>query len=78
MKWIIIILAVVTVLLFVLGFRMADTTMSTKPQTLEEATKWQQEHGNISWYDNVEKTDYTVSSYDGYVMYVQWKAENTY
>lgn len=72
MKWIIIILVVLIVLLFVLGFRMADTTMSTKPQTLEEATKWQQEHGDISWYDNVEKTDYTVSSYDGYVMHVQF------
>ncbi|MBE6115384.1 MAG: alpha/beta hydrolase [Erysipelotrichaceae bacterium] len=71
MKWIIIILAVITVLLFAAGFRMADTTMSIKPQTLEEAREWQQEHGDISWYDNVEKTDYTVSSYDGYVLHVQ-------
>lgn len=72
MKWIIIILAVVTAILFIAGFRMADTAMSIKPQTLDEARKWQQEHGDISWYDNVEKTDYTVSSYDGYILHVQF------
>ena len=72
MIWIILLLSAVTAVLFIIGFRMADTAMGIKRQTLEEAQEWQQEHGDISWYRDVEKTDYTVTSYDGYVLHVEF------
>ena len=43
-----------------------------KRQNLEEARKWQEDHYDISWYDPLEKTDYTVESFDGYVLHAQF------
>jgi pimeloyl-ACP methyl ester carboxylesterase len=39
--------------------------------TLEQARAWQKAHYDISWYDGLQKTDYTVSSDDGYVLHAQ-------
>ncbi len=58
-------------LLIAAGFLMAGYTMGIRPQTLEEARKWQEEHYDLSWYDPLEKTDYTVSGYDGYILHAQ-------
>ena len=55
----------------VIGWLMAGYTMSIHPQTLEEARKWQEDHYDLSWYDRLEKQDYTVDSYDGYTLHVQ-------
>ena len=63
---------VLLVLLIGAGFYMAGYSMRIKPQTLDEARKWQEEHYNLSWYDPLEKTDYTVSSYDGYILHAQF------
>ena len=71
-KWMLIIciiIAVLIILLISLGFFLANYSMNGKnQQTLEEARTWQEEHYDISWYDPMEKTDYTVTSYDGYVL----------
>ena len=45
--------------------------MSIRRQTLDEARKWQEDHYDLSWYDPLEKTDYQVTSYDGYVLNVE-------
>ena len=66
-----IILAVLCVLFVALGFFLADYSMKIRRQTLEQARKWQSEHYDISWYDTIKKQDYTVKSYDGYVLHVQ-------
>ena len=66
-----IILLVLSAGLLRFGFRMASFSMGIKPQTLEEAEKWQKEHGDISWYYGLEKTDYTVEGYQGYLLHVQ-------
>lgn len=66
-----IILAVLCVLFVALGFFLADYSMKIRRQTLEQARKWQSEHYDISWYDTIKKQDYTVQSYDGYVLHVQ-------
>ncbi|MBQ7520028.1 MAG: alpha/beta fold hydrolase [Clostridia bacterium] len=66
-----IILAVLCVLFVALGFFLADYSMKIRRQTLEQARKWQSEHYDISWYDTIKKQDYTVKSYDGYVLNVQ-------
>ena len=68
-----IIIAVLIILLISLGFFLANYSMNGKnQQTLEEARTWQEEHYDISWYDPMEKTDYTVTSYDGYVLHAQF------
>ena len=41
-------------------------------QTFEEALAWQKDHYDTSFYDSLEKTDYRITSYDGYVIPVQF------
>ncbi len=70
----VILLVVVLILLAVLGilgFQMAGYSMGIRRQTLEEARKWQEDHYDLSWYDELEKTEYTVSGEDGYQLHVQ-------
>ncbi len=45
--------------------------MTGKRQTPEEAMKWQSERYDTSFYENLVKSDYTVSGYEGYVLHVQ-------
>lgn len=71
MKWLRILLVIAVVMIAVFGCRMAKYSMSIKPQTLEEAEKWQQEHGDISWWYDADKTDYTVKGYQDYVLHVE-------
>ena len=65
-----IILAVV-ILTFALGFALAAFSMGIRRQTLDEARAWQEAHYDLSWYDALEKRDYTVKSYDGYALHAQ-------
>ena len=53
------------------GVAMASYTMGIKRQTLDEARAWQAAHYDLSWYDALEKRDYTVQSFDGYALHVQ-------
>ena len=74
-KWkmvIAVIIAILLIVLIVMGFFLAKYSMTGKRQTLEEARTWQEEHYDLSWYDPIEKTDYTVTSYDGYVLHAQF------
>ena len=54
-----------------LGFYLAAYSVRIRRQSLEDALKWQSERYDISWYDELEVEDYTVSSYDGYVLHAQ-------
>ena len=45
--------------------------MTGKRQTLEEAFAWQTEHYDTSFYEQLEKVDYTVAGYEGYVLHVE-------
>ncbi len=68
-----IIIAVLTALLAAAGFLLAGYSMAGgRRQTLEEARTWQESHYDLSWYDPLEKADYTVSSFDGYVLHAQF------
>ena len=68
---VIIICLLIIAALFAVGFYMADNAMHGRRQTLEEARAWQEAHYDLSWYDPLEKTDYTVTSYDGYELHAQ-------
>ncbi len=39
-------------------------------QTLEEAIRWQGEHYDISFFDSLEKEEYTVKGYEDYILHV--------
>ena len=68
---IILIILVLLILLAAAGYYFAGYSMRINRQSLEEARAWQEAHYDLSWYDPLEKTDYTVSSSDGYVLHVQ-------
>ena len=66
-----VIVLLVLAVLAVFGFGMAGYAMGIRRQTLEEARKWQEDHYDLSWYDALEKEDYTVSGDGGYILHVQ-------
>jgi len=71
-KMIVIILLAVLLILFIgVAFYLAGYSMRIPSMTLEQARAWQEAHYDISWYDGLQKTDYTVSSDDGYVLHAQ-------
>ena len=43
--------------------------MTGERQTLEEAFDWQKEHYDTSFYDPLEKTEYTITGHEGYVLH---------
>ena len=68
----VIIAVLILALLMGLGFFLAKIPMTGRRQTLEEARAWQEEHYDLSWYDPLEKTDYTVKSRNGYILHAQF------
>ena len=68
----IIIVVILLIILIGFSFFFAGFSMSNRPQTLERARAWQEERYDLSWYDPLDKTDYTVTSYDGYVLHAQF------
>ncbi len=65
------VILVLVVIVLLLGRMLAAYSMQIRRQSLEEARAWQADHYDISWYDGLEKKDYTVKSEDGYVLHVQ-------
>ena len=57
--------------LALLGWALAGYALRIRPQTLEEARRWQEEHYDLSWYDGLDKEDYTAVADDGYSLHVQ-------
>ena len=72
MKILIIAILVIFVLFAGLSWGLCYYATHVKRQSFEEALAWQKDHYDISFYDGLEKTDYTVVSYDGYVIPVQF------
>ena len=68
---IVIVTVVLLLIISLLGFYLAGYSMRIPSMTLEQARAWQEAHYDISWYDGLQKTDYTVSSDDGYVLHAQ-------
>ena len=61
-------LAVVLVALLLL---LPPYVMTGKRQTLAEAFQWQTEHYDTSFYDGLEKVDYTVQGAEGYLLHAE-------
>lgn len=66
-------IAVIVVLLFLgLSWWMAGYVMTGKRQTLDEAYAWQCDHYDTSFYDPLEKTEYTTTGDGDYTLHVQF------
>lgn len=68
----IIIVIVLLVLLIALTLWLPSFAMTGNRQTLDEAMEWQKDHYDVSFYDSLEKTDYTVESFDGYALHTEF------
>lgn len=67
----IIVLLILSVLWLLLALWLASFVMTGRRQTLDEALKWQSERYDTSFYNDLEHTDYTVKSFDGYELNVR-------
>ena len=63
------IVLVLIILLLVFAWGMAGYVMTGKRQTLEEAFDWQKDHYDTSFYEPLEKTEYTIRGHEGYVLH---------
>ncbi len=71
LKTVIIIFGILLVLLIILTLWLPSFVMTGKRQSLTEAFKWQTDHYDTSFYDRLEKIDYTVHGDDGYVLHTE-------
>ena len=71
LKMLIAVTAAAVLLALVVCIRLASYVMTGNRQTLDEAMAWQTDHYDTSFYQSLEKTDYTVSGQDGYILHVQ-------
>lgn len=66
-----IILAAVMILIGAGALWLASFVMPGERQTLEEAMAWQSERYDTSFYEELEKSDYTVDGADGYELHAE-------
>ena len=66
-----IVILILLALTAALGFGLAAYSMRIKRQSLDESWEWQEAHYDISWYDSLQKQDYTVACDDGYILHAQ-------
>ena len=71
MKIAIIVIIIILALIVAAGFGVSSFMFGGRRQTLAEARAWQEERTDISWYDVIAKTSYTVKSFDGYELHVE-------
>ena len=54
------------------SFYLASYIAGGKRQTLSEALEWQTRHYDTRWYHSMKSTAYSVRSFDGYLLHVQF------
>ena len=68
-------IALLILLVFMIGISVYLVIYAMKNMhhhSLEDSRAWQEHHYDLSWYDSMEKTDYTVTCVDGYVLHAQF------
>ena len=65
------ILCVLVILFAAFAFWLPSYIMTGERQTLEDALAWQSAHYDTSFYDGLNKTDYLVNGFEGYVLHVE-------
>ena len=71
MKLAVIIVAIVAIAACAGMWWLAGFAMKGSRMTLDEAFAWQSDHYDTSFYEPLEKTDYTVAATEGYLLHVQ-------
>ncbi len=71
-KILVIVLIILLVLILVGALGFGTYVMTGKRQTYEEAWEWQSTHYDTSFYETLQKTDYEIASYDGYILHAQF------
>jgi pimeloyl-ACP methyl ester carboxylesterase len=71
-KILVIVLIILLILILVGALGFGTYVMTGKRQTYEEAWEWQSTHYDTSFYETLQKTDYEIASYDGYVLHAQF------
>ena len=71
-KALIIIAIIILLVLAATLFILPGIVMTGSRQTIEDARKWQSERIDISYYDDLEKTDYIVKGYKDYELHTQF------
>ena len=66
-----VVVAIVIVLVCAASLLLAYIVMNGKRPTLEEAWEWQSARYDTSFYEDLQKTDYLVSGYEGYQLHVE-------
>lgn len=67
----VIVVLVLSVLCLIFSLWLASFVMTGSRQTIDEAMKWQSERYDTSFYNDLDHTDYTVNSFDGYELHVR-------
>ncbi|SEQ09618.1 hypothetical protein SAMN02910289_01270 [Lachnospiraceae bacterium RM5] len=67
-----ILLILMIVILLSATFILPSFIVLGERQTLKEALKWQSDHYDTSFYDDLEKKDYEVESKDGYKIHAEF------
>lgn len=62
---------ILIVLLAAFSYWLPSFVMTGKRQTLDEAFAWQSEHYDTSFYEKLQKTDYTVAGDGGYTLHAE-------
>jgi len=65
-------LGILIALLAIVSFVLARFSVSIRRRSPEDSRRWLSERLSLDFYDRLEKTDYTVKSYDGYTLHAQW------
>ena len=68
-------IALLILLVFMIGISTYLVIYAMKNMhhhSLEDSRAWQEHHYDLSWYDSMEKTDYTVACGDGYILHAQF------
>lgn len=68
---VLIVAGVLLVLTILFTLWLPSFIMTGKRQTIEEAMKWQSEHYDVSFYDQLEKSEYVVEGHEGYVLHAE-------
>ena len=72
LKFILIVILVIIILRIIAGVFLSRFSIHIERQSLEDARRWQEDHYDVSWYDHLEKKQYTVESYDHYILHVEY------
>lgn len=71
-KIILIVLCILIIAFMIFVYWLPSYIMTGKRQTLDEAFKWQSDHYDTSFYENLKKEDYIVKGFEDYDLHVQY------